>query len=304
MALSDDQKAMLRLLAQREQGYEDMASLMGISVEEVRAKVSEALANLDSDAAPVAAKPAEPAVETPSPAQEATAPAKPEPMAAPTQPPSPAAKAAPKPSGPRLSNLPRPSNRRQLIEWAGGALVVILAVLFITGAIDIGGGDDSKSADTATTASGNESSTLPASASKKITQAVLSPVDDSDAKGIAVFGRLKRKIIMQVEAVDLPPSPSGSSYTIWLYKSPELALRVGATPVGESGGLAVRLQIPEEAFAAVAARVFDQISISLTSDAEYKAEVTKARQENRLPVYTGTEVLSGPVTGPKITTGE
>ena len=36
MALSDDQKAILRLLSQRgEQGYEDLSALMGISVEEV-----------------------------------------------------------------------------------------------------------------------------------------------------------------------------------------------------------------------------------------------------------------------------
>ena len=41
MALSDDQKAMLRLLAQREQGYEDIAALMGLSVDEVRAKVKD-----------------------------------------------------------------------------------------------------------------------------------------------------------------------------------------------------------------------------------------------------------------------
>ena len=44
MALSDDQRAMLRLLAQREQGYEDIAALMGLSVDEVRAKVDDALA--------------------------------------------------------------------------------------------------------------------------------------------------------------------------------------------------------------------------------------------------------------------
>jgi len=45
MGLSDDQRAMLRLLAQRgEEGYDDVAALMGLSVEEVRAKVAEALA--------------------------------------------------------------------------------------------------------------------------------------------------------------------------------------------------------------------------------------------------------------------
>ncbi len=47
MALSEDQKALLRLLAQREDGYEDIAALSGGSVEEVRARVKEALAGLD-----------------------------------------------------------------------------------------------------------------------------------------------------------------------------------------------------------------------------------------------------------------
>ena len=38
---------MLRLLAQREQGYDDIAALTGSSVEEVRAKVKEAVAGLE-----------------------------------------------------------------------------------------------------------------------------------------------------------------------------------------------------------------------------------------------------------------
>jgi hypothetical protein len=47
VALSDDQKAMIRLLAQREQGYDDIGALMGIGVDEVRAKVKAALDGLD-----------------------------------------------------------------------------------------------------------------------------------------------------------------------------------------------------------------------------------------------------------------
>src|SRR5829696_1569660 len=48
VALSEDQKAMLRLQAQREEGYDDIAALTGGSVEEVRAKVKGALAELDA----------------------------------------------------------------------------------------------------------------------------------------------------------------------------------------------------------------------------------------------------------------
>ena len=43
MALSDEQNAMLRLLASGEQGYDDIAALMGLSATEVRAKVVGAL---------------------------------------------------------------------------------------------------------------------------------------------------------------------------------------------------------------------------------------------------------------------
>jgi hypothetical protein len=52
MALTDDQRAMLRLLAQREQGYDDIAALTGGSVDGVRAKVKEALVALDGSGAP------------------------------------------------------------------------------------------------------------------------------------------------------------------------------------------------------------------------------------------------------------
>ncbi|MBS1676962.1 MAG: sigma-70 family RNA polymerase sigma factor [Actinobacteria bacterium] len=52
MALSEEQNAMLRLLAQGEQGYADIAALMGLSEEEVRAKVVGALAQLQAEGKP------------------------------------------------------------------------------------------------------------------------------------------------------------------------------------------------------------------------------------------------------------
>jgi hypothetical protein len=289
---------MLRLLAQREQGYDDIAALMGLSVEQVRTRVKEALAEIDSSeeavSSPAIAEPVEP-----PPAPE---PAKPEPAKRPAAtPPPPAPPAAPRPKASlSLPRLSLPSSRRRLIEWIGGGAIVILIALFATGTINLGGGSGS-STTTATTppAESGEASTTAAEA-KKITKAVLSPVAGGNAKGLALFGQLKRKIVLQVEAVGLDPSPPGSSYTIWLFKSPKLALRVGSAKVVKSGGLAVRLELPEEAFAAVATRVFDQIDISLTSDAAYRAEVARAKKANELPRYTGTDVLRGPITGPVI----
>ncbi len=52
MALSDEQNAMLRLLASGEQGYGDIAALLGLSEDEVRAKVVGALAQLQAEGKP------------------------------------------------------------------------------------------------------------------------------------------------------------------------------------------------------------------------------------------------------------
>jgi len=300
---------MLRLLAQREQGYDDIAALMGLSVEQVRAKVKEALEEIESGE--------DPGAPPPLPVPEVVQPEKAEPPAStvePVQPEKPATAPPPPPppavppsaggsSASPLSKISWPSSRRRLIEWIGGGAIVVLVILFATGTIDLGGGSDSSTTTeatipAATAAESGEPSTT-AAGSTKVTKAVLAPVAGGDAKGLALFGQLKRKIVLQVEATGLKPSPPGSSYTIWLYKSPKLALRVGAVEVPKTG-LAVRLELPEEAFAAVATRVFDQIDISLTSNAAYKAEVARARKANELPKYTGTDVLRGPITGPVI----
>ncbi|HWJ41926.1 MAG TPA: Lrp/AsnC family transcriptional regulator, partial [Solirubrobacterales bacterium] len=53
MALSDDQKAILRLLSQRgAQGYEDLSALLGVSVDEVHSRAKAAAAQLESEGIP------------------------------------------------------------------------------------------------------------------------------------------------------------------------------------------------------------------------------------------------------------
>jgi hypothetical protein len=133
VALSDEQNAMLRLLASGEQGYADIAALLGQSEDEVRAKVVGALAQLQAEGKPApnvpppiagGAKPAaevtppepEPVEEAPADAAQeaepvvadAVAPATPgdaKPAAAtpgtPAVEPRPAKSAAPQPAAPR-----------------------------------------------------------------------------------------------------------------------------------------------------------------------------------------------------------
>jgi hypothetical protein len=81
VALSDEQNAMLRLLASGEQGYADIAALLGLSEDEVRAKVVGALAQLQAEGKPAPDVPppipggAHPAAEVTPPEPEPLAPA-------------------------------------------------------------------------------------------------------------------------------------------------------------------------------------------------------------------------------------
>lgn len=299
MPLSDDQRALLRLLAQREEGYEDIAALMGLSVAEVRSRVKGALDELDegnraagpvmgsgtssSRAAGEEPDPTPPAAGTPPPPRR-------EPLRAPHE-----VASAPAAAG-RRPGLPQ---GRRLWELIGGALVVVLVVLFATGAIDIGGDDsDSDGSGSAALQDGALNT-----ANGKITQAALEPVGDSDADGQALFGRLGKQVVLQVLAEGLEPSASGENYAIWLYRSPKLALRIGAVDVEENGKLAARFPVPTELLALVASGSFRQIQVSQTADAAYKAEVAAAKRQQRLPRYTGETVLSGEIVGPLIQAG-
>jgi hypothetical protein len=295
VALSDDQKALLRLLAQREQGYEDIGALMGLSVDQVRARVREALAELSESGAPAAAAPAPKAAEPPPPPPPAPSAPEPEPRRAPAPPSRAVPRPAARPAAVSLPRPPLPKSRRGRFELIGGIVVVVLLVLFATGAVDIGGGGGGSKSSTATTA------TPPAEAgsgSSKLTQALLKPVAGGKAIGRALFGRVGGNVVLQVVAKGLEPSPPGRSYTVWLVRSPKLVLRVGAVKVGRPGGIAARFPVPTELLAYVASGAFKQIDVSLVSDAAYRAEVARAKGERRLPPYAGETILRGEITGP------
>ncbi len=296
MPLTDDQRAMLRLLAQREEGYEDIAALKGLSVEEVRAEVKAALAQLAADEKagiqpPPPAEPPKPE-EPADPVEEPAAPVKEEPKVAKPPPPSkPSASAKP---AKRRSRPAVPPERRRLLVLTGGALAVVAAVLIAIAVIG-GGGGSSSSTTTATS-----SVETAAAENGKITQAVLEPVEGENGSGRAIFGRLGKEVVLQVTAEGLQPNVEGESYTVWLYRTPKLTLRVGSVGVDDSGKLGVRFPIPAELLAYIAGGAFDKIYVSRTSDAAYQREVVQAKKNKTLPRYNGETVLTGEITGPVV----
>jgi hypothetical protein len=292
MPLSDDQRAMLRLLAQREQGYDDLAALMGLSVEEVRARVKDALEAMEEGeaAAPLPPEPPTPAPEPPQPEEPpAPAPATPEPAA--PKPSAPAAERSPS-SRPRIS---MPSGQGARAAIAAGIAVVVLVIVVLAVSGDSGSdtsAGSSSSAGTTTTAAGTTA------AGKQVTQAVLSPVDGSDASGAATFGRLKSSLALQVEAEGLAPTEKGQSYTIWLAASARKMLPLASTQTSKDGKIGAQFEVPTEVLAYLASETFDQIDVTLTTDSALKASLKKATSEKKAPAYTGTDVLRGTVTGP------
>jgi hypothetical protein len=306
--LTDDQKAMLRLLAQREEGYDDMAALMGISVEEVRERVKEALAEVEEPPAPEQ-EPEPPVAPTPTPPAEPVPPAAVEPLPAapveptpaPVVPAEPAAKpAAAKKRSAQIPSLKVPKDRGALIGLGAGALVVIVLVIVLI--VGGGGGGSSSSEATSGEAALAENASAQAE-NKNLTQAILSADDGSDASGQAIFGRFKKKVLLQVTGEGLEPSGSGESYAVWLSHSGQAMVPVGTVKVEDSGKLAARFEVPPTVLVLVARGAFDEIEVSRTSDSQLSAAIAQARKTKKESAYTGTPVLSGKITGPLVGAG-
>lgn len=315
---------MLRLLAQRgEAGYEDIAALKGIGVEEVRAQARAAVAQLEEEGLPPPALPLEPGsapsvarererraredeapTETAEPKSEPGSEAEPAPERAAPQSPAPAPTAGEAP--PRAKSAPaggRSSGRRRglpklppnpALRWGlAGALsaAVILAAVLL-----FGGGGDGGSDEQASGGAGGDNATREAAAGE--TRAILRPVGDSEARGRALFGRLKNDLALQVVASDLEPTAGGEVYAIWVAQSPRRMLPLAFTPVRANGRLAVQFKVPLEVLAYLAQEVFTDVAVTRVDRKRLEASLNRATKAKRAPDYTGTEVLRGRITGP------
>lgn len=168
--------------------------------------------------------------------------------------------------------------------------MVLVIVLIVAG-----GGGGSSSSSTAST----EGGTTPTTAgNKNLTQAILTPVDGGEAGGVALFGRLKKNVLLQVTAKGLEPSGSGQSYAVWLSHSGKAMVPVGTAKAPGSGDLAARFQIPAAVLLLIARGAFDEVDVTRTSDATLSAAIATARKNKTESAYTGTDVMRGKITGP------
>jgi hypothetical protein len=331
VALSDDQKAMLRLLAQREQGYEDMAALMGVSVEDLRGRVKDALGQLEREGEQVPALP-EPPVEP----KEAPVP-KAEPAPAPPVVPAPPVESEPPdlsatpPAGQVPPALPPQSPKgarggngdgrkpgfslssngaKVAVAAIVGAVVIVVVILLVSGG---GGNDSSTGQETTVTANGAEDNAENAAAGgsavqeaeeaaeatpgqKEPTKAILA--GDSEAHGVAIFGRVnKKQLALQFVAEGLEALPKGQAYTIWVAASPQKMLPLALSPVNAEGKIASQFEVTNELLGYLATEVFDEIAVTRVSAAKLNESLKEATKKGESPSYTGIEVMRGKITG-------
>jgi hypothetical protein len=287
MPLSDDQKAMLRLLA-RDQSYEDIAALLGLSVDEVVERAQGAVAQLEAEGIPAPTLPA---------AGKAMAPDQPAPKA--PEPPAPAAPPPPPPPPPpRPAAAKQPRDRNALLAigagLVGAIVIVVLLVLLISGS-DGDGGDSGST----TTVSGNGDETTVAGG-RKPTTAQLVAVDGSAAEGEATFGRVGESLGLGIDATGVEPAPQGSIYMVWLAQSPEKLLPLTAVAADKANRIKASYKVPTEAVVYLASGDFDQLVITLSDNKQLRSSLETANSEKEFPVYTGTPVLEGRVVGPII----
>jgi hypothetical protein len=330
VALSEDQRAMLQLLLERDQSYEDIGSLLGLGVDEVRTRAREALTEIGGEnpdrqvaltdyllgqADPIgradAARHLQSDRESRALAEKLLAqlrllapnadlPVLPATKAGAREPKPADAEPAPSPAG-RPTGLATLSGRQRRLIAAllGGGAVVLVIVLLVAGVFSGDGEDDAGDATAAS--NGGQQGTTDAPQGGELTRAILEPVGGGDAQGVAFFGRIRNVPVLEVRAEGVEPSSEGENYMVWLYRTDRVALRVGVIDrVGEAGRIVAQIPIPPQALGFVANGTFGSIVLSLTNTRQFDAEVDRARTDRRLPQFTGRAVLRGEITGPAV----
>jgi hypothetical protein len=211
----------------------------------------------------------------------------------------------PPPKRPKRSvSLPASNGARIGAAAVAAAIVVVVVLLLVLG----GGGDDSDSSTATTTANSSEApsgnlvekaiASTEAAKGKAVTKAVLQPDGGGDARGVAIFGRVKNRLALQIVAENLEPLAAGESYAIWIAQSPTRMLPLAAAPVEKNGTIASQFEVPTELLAYLAAETFDEIAITRASVSKLNTALKSATKAKETPAYTGTPVMRGKITGP------
>jgi hypothetical protein len=314
MALKQDDRALLQLLSERGQSYSDLAGLLGLSEAAVREKARAALAQVgggDPDAEvgltdyllgqadpigradavrylqdhPEALELAERiAVGLRAIAPGAQLPRLPQPRgrraaAPPTGEPGPAARGDGAPEPVRRSPSPRQARLIAAIGAAG--LILLIAILALTGAI--GGGAEGD---------GSTPEEIAAEEQRDVTPVRLRPQGGSGVAGQANFGLANELLTVDLRLDGLRPRPPrGSVYVLWLMLSEQAGYPVTILQPDDNGSIEDSYSVPTAIAVAVGSRArFVQVSQGPAEDLQ--EQIDDAVQENVPLVPFSGELLA------------
>jgi hypothetical protein len=331
MALRGDQRALLQLICERGQSYEDISGLLGVSVADARRQAREALAEIggadpdaevgltdyllgqadpigradaarylqsDPEALALAARIEEGLREI---APGADLPKLPEPRGKRARAATPGRGEEPGPTAPGDSKRPVASRQGRMIAViAAAGVILIVAILAIAGVFS---GDDSDSNTSDASASSGDTTSTTSDAESNITTVKLSPVSGSGVGGSAKFGLVNQsQLYVDLDVSGLPPAEKDSIDLVWL-----MVGEAGGYPINdptnspivpdENGNYSGRIAVPT----AVAVTIGNQatavrISSSPISDVAAAAkQASKAKNQTPILPFIGTNLAAGDI---------
>jgi hypothetical protein len=335
MPLRGDQRALLQLICERGQSYDDIAGLLGVSAADARSQAREALADIggaDPDAEvgltdyllgqadPIgradAARYLQSDPDTLALAQRIQEGLR-EIAPAANQPKLPESRgkraraAAPgpgeaSPPPPRATGIERDGERnpRQSLMIAGiGALGLILLIVILAVAGVFSGGDDPSSTAAEASTSADGSTTTPDSAAtSNITTVKLAPTGGSGVGGTAKFGLVNNSqlyVDLSLSGID-PTPPKGNTNLVWLMVGNQ-----GGYPINnpadspitpdQNGNYSGRIAVPTP----VAVTIGNQATAVKVSSSPITdvADAAKQASKSKAPIlpFIGTELASGDI---------
>jgi hypothetical protein len=331
VALSDEQRAMLQLLLEGGQGYDDIGGLLGIPADEVRSRARAALGEIggaDPDATvgltdyllgkadPIGRADAVRGIQNDPDtnalasrlvaqlrllAPRAELPEIPQPRGGRREPPPPAPSAAPPLPSPVTGapvptpGAPAPSARDPVPARLAGMLSGLdRRVLFGLGAVAL----LAVAVIVALTVFGgdgdDDESPGESTVAGDLVAVELGPLEGgSDASGQAAFAQSGNQPFLRINATGLQPSGADQRYIVWLYNSNQIAFPI-AQDRAPQGNLRGDVPIPSS----LNPTVFGCIDVSLANVNTAQRAFRQSIRSGRFPPHSGTSVLRGEIPQP------
>jgi hypothetical protein len=319
MPLQGDQRALLKLLCERDQSYEDISGLLGVPADEVRERARAALTEIggsDPDGGDVpltdfllgqadpigradAVRHLQADPESRAMAERIQAglalvapaarqPTLPEPRGKRRRAALPDESADPHPPADLPAGSDAERSRSQTRLFAALALlgVVLVVVIMAIAGVFSGSGSDTTTATTATTPDQGDRVSVS-----------LRPVGGSGVAGTAVFGIAgDQQLSVDMDVQGLDPSPGkNDSYVVWMMVGDAKGFPIDRIEADENGAFSGQLSVPSSIALTVGSQA-TSVRISSTSEAAIQSGIDEAvKQKVPILTFTGSELAAGKI---------